>query len=391
MKIVHVIEYFSPVLGYQETYLAREQQKMGHEVVVLTSDRYFPFPNYAATVEKTLGERVVGEGKRKEEGITVIRMPVSLELFTRVWINDLIPNLIALNPDVIHIHSVSSLSCARIAMSGKFKDSVVLVDDHSHLSVVADSQIKAIFYAVFRMLFGSMLSKRIDHFVAITPETKEIVRDFMGITAPVQVLELGADTNLFKPEINEGKKIRKRHGYRKSDVVFIYTGKLIPDKGIDVLIHAFLPLPSNYKLLLVGSGPEEYLAPLKEKLTQSGRNKDVIWVPTVSPKKLPSLYSASDVGVWPKQESISMLEAAACGLPVIVKKSNSMRSRVSKTNGLMYEEGNVEALSKAMRLLGKSAAKRAVMGKRGRELILSTYSWERIAKKFVLLYRKKRI
>jgi hypothetical protein len=48
-------------------------------------------------------------------------------------------------------------------------------------------------------------------------------------------------------------------------------------------------------------------------------------------------------------------------------------------------------LTKAMKVLGSSESKRVSMGKRGRELILSTYSWERIAKKFVLLYRKKRI
>jgi hypothetical protein len=42
MKIIHVIDYFQPQLGYQETFLAKEQAKQGHEVYVLTSDRYNP-------------------------------------------------------------------------------------------------------------------------------------------------------------------------------------------------------------------------------------------------------------------------------------------------------------------------------------------------------------
>ena len=42
MKIVHIQDYFHPALGYQETFLSREQAKLGHEVHVVTSDRYNP-------------------------------------------------------------------------------------------------------------------------------------------------------------------------------------------------------------------------------------------------------------------------------------------------------------------------------------------------------------
>jgi hypothetical protein len=42
MKIVHIVDYFQPVLGYQEAFLAKEHAKLGHEVFVITSDRYAP-------------------------------------------------------------------------------------------------------------------------------------------------------------------------------------------------------------------------------------------------------------------------------------------------------------------------------------------------------------
>ena len=60
MKIVHVCDYIQPQLGYQEYYLAKEHAKMGHEVTVITSDRYYPFPNYENTAEKILGDRKMG-------------------------------------------------------------------------------------------------------------------------------------------------------------------------------------------------------------------------------------------------------------------------------------------------------------------------------------------
>ena len=45
MKIVILIDYFQPKLGYQEFFLAKEMQKLGHQVYVATSNYYFPFPD----------------------------------------------------------------------------------------------------------------------------------------------------------------------------------------------------------------------------------------------------------------------------------------------------------------------------------------------------------
>lgn len=42
MRIVHVVDYFMPQFGYQEPFLAKWQLKMGHEVYVVTGDRYCP-------------------------------------------------------------------------------------------------------------------------------------------------------------------------------------------------------------------------------------------------------------------------------------------------------------------------------------------------------------
>ena len=61
MKIVHLCSYIQPKLGYQEYYLAKEHAKMGHEVIVISSDRYYPFPDYNNTIKKILGNRFVGE------------------------------------------------------------------------------------------------------------------------------------------------------------------------------------------------------------------------------------------------------------------------------------------------------------------------------------------
>src|SRR3989344_996114 len=79
MRIVNLIDYFQPKIGYQETFLSREFMKMGHETFVVTSDRYYPFPHFAKSVGNVLGKRYIGAGERIEEGINVLRLK-SLEL-----------------------------------------------------------------------------------------------------------------------------------------------------------------------------------------------------------------------------------------------------------------------------------------------------------------------
>ena len=69
MKILHIINYFQPQLGYQEYFLAKEQVKMGHKVYVVTSNLYFPFPNYEQTFQNILGPRKFNPGNKNIDGI----------------------------------------------------------------------------------------------------------------------------------------------------------------------------------------------------------------------------------------------------------------------------------------------------------------------------------
>jgi len=46
MKIVHLMSWYMPNMGYQENYLPAEQKKLGHDVEIITSDRYTPFLSF---------------------------------------------------------------------------------------------------------------------------------------------------------------------------------------------------------------------------------------------------------------------------------------------------------------------------------------------------------
>ena len=78
MRIVHVVDYLMPQMGYQEFLLPKWNAKHGHEVFIITSDRYTPFNNYDETWGRTLGKRICGVGISKHEGVTIIRLPIFL-------------------------------------------------------------------------------------------------------------------------------------------------------------------------------------------------------------------------------------------------------------------------------------------------------------------------
>ena len=61
MKIIQIINYFQHQIGYQEYFLAKEQAEAGHNVTIISSDRYFPFPDYESTVKSILGNRYIGD------------------------------------------------------------------------------------------------------------------------------------------------------------------------------------------------------------------------------------------------------------------------------------------------------------------------------------------
>ena len=80
MKIIHIIDYFQPRLGYQEVFLAREHARLGHDVYVVTSDRYNPTVYSGNAAETVMGKRIAGSGFSDEEGIRVWRLKTLFEI-----------------------------------------------------------------------------------------------------------------------------------------------------------------------------------------------------------------------------------------------------------------------------------------------------------------------
>ena len=111
MKILHVINHYHENFGYQENFLAVNQKKLGHETLIVTSDYYFPFPDYDKSVGHILGKRKIGSGVFFDKNIKIIRKKSYFQNKTNpnfVWFS-LRKELFKFKPDIIHIHNPFNL------------------------------------------------------------------------------------------------------------------------------------------------------------------------------------------------------------------------------------------------------------------------------------------
>jgi glycosyltransferase involved in cell wall biosynthesis len=387
MRIVHLTDYFQPSLGYQETFLAKQQKLNGHEVLVVTSDRYAPFPNYKSTVEPILGQRFLKPGRFLEEGIEVVRMKTSFEISNRAFFSGVNFLLSSIRPDVVHAHNVMKFTTLSAVLAKRRLGCCLVVDDHQHPIDVRQDIFGQWFYRCFRMLASNFFAGRVDKFVGVTTEITESMSTLYGIKkCKLETVELGVDVEQFRFCDESRKEVRNSLGISEEAFLVIYTGKVIEEKGIHILYEAISKLGGKVVGMIVGNATNDYESFLSEKAVALGIESNIKRVKAVTQRELPRYFSAADVACWPKGVSISTLEAASCGLPLVIAKG-TVASRVSEGNGFEYELGNIEDLLSKLKSFVESPERTKLFGQRSRKMVLNNYSWPKINSKFMQIYQ----
>lgn len=230
-----------------------------------------------------------------------------------------------------------------------------------------------------RMILSHVTIRRTVKCYPLSQDVLEILVNFFNW--PVEKLEicpLGVDTDLFEPSktdnyLRQRHELRGRLGFSEQEIVCIYTGRFTEGKdplclalAIDELVKKGFP----FRGLFVGNGADEYLEQLR-------KCHGCVIHPFVSVPELPAFYRAADVGVWPKQESTSQLDAMSCGLPLVLSDQVKARERLS-ANSVQYSQGDPHSLALAILSL-QSLEKRTLMGQTGAERIKKNLSWSAIA------------
>ena len=240
MRILQIIDYFQPKLGYQETYLTKKLIKLGHEVMVITSDRYCLFPNYDSTVKNILGLRVKKPGIFIEDGIKVKRLPVLFEFRHWIYLKGLKKAVKDFNPDAIHAHNLYSFTAYRVSKI-KDKNTKLIVDSHlAQHNFDMKSLIKRIILNLFKIIFLPSIVKNSNYIIGVSEGAKSVLQHHFGVKKQIYIVPLCAETDIFKKNKKDRDRMRKYFGLKEDDILFIHVGKLTPDKTneiIDATIH----------------------------------------------------------------------------------------------------------------------------------------------------------
>ena len=386
MKIVHVIEYFQPRMGYQETYVAREHANLGHDVEVVTSDRYNPVIFESAATKTILGERVVKSGFFEEEGIRVWRLKTLFEFPPVIWTRGLEAKIRELKPDVVIVHNAVSFAGIRIARLKKSLGFKLVYDDH--MTFEASRSKLRFLYPLYTRLFSGLIQRNADALVGVCETSKAFMHQRYGMPLErITVIPLGADDELFRHDAASRIEIRKELGIPPDSLLFIYAGKLIPDKGPHLLVEAAVRLMKehdNLCVLLLGGGGPDYLGKMKQTIREHALEDRFFWHDAVPNKELYKYYSAADVAVWPREASLSIMEAMACNVPVIISDTSQVNERVSYGNGLTYRGDDPADLTRQMEKLLDPELRRE-MGANGRKAVEEQLNWKAIARHFIEL------
>lgn len=177
--------------------------------------------------------------------------------------------------------------------------------------------------------------------VAISKTLKKTLRDH-GIRKPIEVIPNGIDTKFFHPadRIEARRKLGMGDGR-----TFLYLGRLGQEKSIDMVIKAFENVQA--KLIVAGRGPAE--RKLRKLTVGLGLQKKVVFTGFVQEKMKPVYYSAADALVTASKvetQGLVVLEAMACGLPVIGAEALALPEVISDgVNGHLFEPRDIEELA----------------------------------------------
>lgn len=251
-------------------------------------------------------------------------------------------------------------------------------------------------------LFKSMAKLAANCATGITSNSADLLKDLskIGIKKKRQkVIIYGVDPKEFKPQLKNIPKLKKQLRIDPNYLVVVGVGRLVEKKGFRYLIEAIPKIASNYKkvcFVIVGDGAEkEMLQNIAEKLNVS---KYCRFTGMIDYKKLLDYYNLGDIFILPSvrdregnidDQSVSVVEAMACGKPIITTNFSGYKIVVKEgENGFLTDEKNTDQIAKAINKLIRNPSLREKMGQKSRQLVLEKFSWKAIGREYTNFFNE---
>jgi glycosyltransferase involved in cell wall biosynthesis len=225
--------------------------------------------------------------------------------------------------------------------------------------------------------------RSIQHLIAGTDSAADVWRA-KGYRGDISVIpQFGTDEALFAPQP------------QRPDRPFTigYFGRLVEEKGVALLLEAVVQLGGEWRLLIVGGGPEREA--LIAQVAALGIGERVTFRENIPSLQMPRLYHEIDALAlpsltrthWKEQFGRVLVEAMMSSVAVVGSNSAAIPSVIGD-GGVIVPEGDAGALASALRRLRDSPVERAALAVRGRERAMARFTHAQVAAQTVAVYEK---
>jgi glycosyltransferase involved in cell wall biosynthesis len=378
-------DYFFPELGGIQDSVAtisRALGSRGHCVDIYA-------PAYAASDYRRIGaakqERDPGDRVRVHRRLS-LPFPSSTRQSRAALPSPIAPAMLAGRgrPDVIHVHSFFGVGLEAL-LSGRLLKIPVIGTNHTTVAGFAGHMPVSVQRA------SAYVSWFYNRCACVTAPSRSVFEEpgMARLRRPHRVISNPIDTGLFTPmRGGECNGLRKKFGLRGPTVT--YAGRLGPEKNIEILLHAVAALRDRgvvTELAIAGHGSHE---PILHQLAAAlGIDGQVRFIGTLPQRDLAGLLQVSDIFTimsTSETQSMVLLQAMACGMPVIAAATRALPEFVSPDNGILVDPDDPAGLARAIGDLLASPEQRRRLGRGGRRSV-EKYDIETVTDEWETLYR----
>jgi glycosyltransferase involved in cell wall biosynthesis len=374
MRIAHITATFPPYYGGTGSvcyHNALELARRGHEVHVYTAE-----PSQKGYVYPT--------------DINVHQLPPLI----RFGNAPLLPRLLKIDGfDVLHLHYPFFFGAELSNLVSKRRKIPLVITYHQDVLLKG---LKGLISTVYDKLIGLWVLQSAEKILFTTLDYgKHAKVNWLFREYPERISSLpnGVDINRFHPSLN-GTPIRDRYKISQEKTVLLLVAGLDKAhyfKGVDILLNALkLANQDSIHLIIIGDG--DLRPAYQQRAAALNIDHHVTFAGRVSDEELPMYYAASDIGVLPSTTmgeafGVVLLEAMACGKPVIASNLPGVRSVFQDgQQGLFVTPGDANDLQQKISYLINQPELQKIMGANGRRWVEDRYAWPKIADQLEVVY-----
>lgn len=367
MRILQVAYVFPPQLNTADGItqsvhqISCELAKRGHEVVVYASNALDV--HSSERISKVQSVTTIND-------VSVYYLPSVLRRGTLIVTPSIIP-LLQKNLgkfDVMHVHSCLSFQGFLASLFARRNGVPYVLQAHG--SVPRSQQ--RILKSFYDGLFSFYMLKNASKLIALTPMEAEQYKNIGMPEDKIEIIPNGIDMSYYADLPSKGS-FKKKFSIKGNEKIVVYLGRIHRIKGIDILVEAFanvLKKLENIKLVVVG--PDDgFLGELKHLIKALKIEDDVLMPGPLYGRDKLEAYVDADVYVLPSRYEtfpMSVLEAVACGKPVILTEKCGVAEYFRNKVGLVIKPDSAQ-LEEALFELLLNQERRAIFEKNCKTVI----------------------